>query len=316
MSRVVAITGATGFIGRHLVARHVALGDEVRYLTRSAEGAPLPGAFRHVGDLVGAEDDLKRFVRGTDVLYHCAAELLNASRMESTNVSGTRNLLLAVQGEVGRWVQLSSTGVYGLQRGGEVDEDTGLRPSNAYERSKAAADSLVLEAADRQGLPCVVLRPSNVYGADMSNRSLFQLIRMVDNGLFFFIGPPGAVANYIHVENVVDALLACGQASLSQNGRAYIVSDHCLLENFVGIIVANLGRPAPRLRLPLWLMHATAHLCASIPGFPLKPARVAALTDRTVYRTDRIVRELGYCNRITLEHGLGELVKEWQLGTH
>lgn len=316
MARVVAITGATGFIGRHLVARHVALGDEVRYLTRSAEGGQLPGAIRYVGNLVGAKDDLKRFVHGADVLYHCAAELLNASRMESTNVSGTRNLLQAVQGDVGRWVQLSSTGVYGLQRGGEVDEDTRLRPSNAYECSKVAADALVLEAADRQGLSCVLLRPSNVYGADMSNRSLFQLIRMVDNGLFFFIGPPGALANYIHVENVVDALLACGESPLSQNGRAYNVSDHCTLESFVGIIVAKLGQPAPRLRLPLWPVSALAHLCGSIPGFPLKPGRVAALTDRTVYRTDRIVRELGYCNRITLEQGLGELIKEWQLGKH
>ena len=312
MPRVIAITGATGFIGRHLVARHVALGDEVRYLTRSAAGSPLPGASRHVGDLGGAADDLHGFVRGADVLYHCAAELLDATRMEATNVSGTRNLLRAAQGEVGRWVQLSSTGVYGLHRGGEVDEDTGVSPGNAYERSKAAADALVLEAADRYGLTCVVLRPSNVYGADMGNRSLFQLIRMIDKGLFFFIGPPGAIANYIHVENVVDALLACGQAALPQNGRTYIVSDHCPLETFAGLIAARLGRPTPRLRLPLWPVRAATRLCGSIPGFPLKLSRVAALTDRTVYRTERIVRELGYRNRITLEQGVGELVESWR----
>ncbi|GAB1234034.1 NAD-dependent epimerase/dehydratase family protein [Ferrigenium sp. UT5] len=316
MARVIAITGATGFIGRHLVARHVALGDEVRYLTRSADGAPLPGAIRHVGDLGGTADDLHGFVRGADVLYHCAAELLDASRMEVTNVAGTRNLLQAAQGEVGRWVQLSSTGVYGLQRGGEVDEDSGLRPGNAYERSKAAADALLLEATEQYGLACVLLRPSNVYDADMSNRSLFQLIRMIDKRLFFFIGPPGAVANYIHVENVVDALLACGQASLPQNGRTYIVSDHCPLETFVGLIATHLGRQAPSLRLPLPLAHAAANLFGRMPGFPLKPSRVAALTDRTVYRTDRIIRELGYRNRITLEQGVGELVREWQRGAH
>lgn len=316
MTRVVAITGCTGFIGRHLVARHVALGDEVRYLTRSADSAPLPGAVRHVGDLGGAADDLRSFVRGADVLYHCAAELLDASRMEATNVTGTRNLLQAVQGEVGRWVQLSSTGVYGLQRGGEVDEDTGLAPGNAYERSKAAADALVLEAAERHGLSCVLLRPSNVYGADMPNQSLFQLIRMIDKGLFFFIGPPGAVANYIHVENVVDALLACGQAALPENGRTYIVSDHCPMETFVGLIAAHLGRPAPRLRLPLRPVRAAANLFGRVPGFPLKPSRVDALTDRTVYRTDRIIRELGYRNRITLEQGVGELVREWQRSAH
>lgn len=316
MSRVIAITGGTGFVGRHLVARHVALGDEVRYLTRNADGMPLPGAIRHVGNLADAEKGLQEFVRGADVLYHCAAELLDVSRMAATNEAGTRNLLRAAQAEVGRWVQLSSTGVYGLQRGGEVGEEAGLSPGNDYERSKAAADALVLEAAQRQGLSCVLLRPSNVYGADMGNRSLFQLIRMIDKGLFFFIGPPGAVANYIHVENVVDALLLCGQAELPQNGRAYIVSDHCPLETFVGIIAARLGRPAPRWRLPLPLVRAAANVFGRLPGFPLKPSRVAALTDRTVYRTDRIARELGYCNRITLEQGVSELVREWQRGAH
>ncbi len=316
MSRVVAITGGTGFVGRHLVARHVALGDEVRYLTRNAAGTLLPGAIRHVGDLGDAAGGLQGFVRGADLLYHCAAELQDASRMETTNVAGTRNLLRAAQGEVGRWVQLSSTGVYGLQRGGEVDEETALRPGNDYERSKAATDALVLEAGQRQGLSCVLLRPSNVYGADMSNRSLFQLIRMIDKGLFFFIGPLGAVANYIHVENVVDALLLCGQAELPQNGRAYIVSDHCTLETFVGIIAARLGRSVPQLRLPLPLVRAAANVFGRLPGFPLKHSRVAALTDRTVYRTDRIVRELGYRNHITLELGVSELVRGWQYGTH
>lgn len=314
MSRVVAITGGTGFIGRHLAARHVALGDEVRYLTRSADAPTLPGAIRHVGDLGGPEDALKRFVHGVDVLYHCAAELQDASRMEETNVAGTRKLLHVARGEIGRWVQLSSTGVYGVQRGGEVDEDIALCPGNAYERSKATADALVLDAAVGAGLPCVLLRPSNVYGADMSNRSLFQLIRMIDKGLFFFIGPRGAMANYIHVENVVDALLACGQAVLPQNGRAYIVSDHCTLEAFVDIIAAQLGRRAPTMRLPLPLARAAANLLGRVPGFPLKPTRVAALTDRTVYRTGRIVRELGHHNRITLEQGLGELVGEWRHG--
>ena len=249
------------------------------------------------------------------MLYHCAAELRDADAMEKTNVTGTANLLDAAAGEVGRWVQLSSTGLYGAVRNGEVREETEIRPNNPYERSKAAADALVLDAAERRGLSCVLLRPSNVYGADMPNQSLFQLIRMIDKGLFFFIGPRGAMANYVHVENVVDALLACGQASLPQNGRAYIVSDHCTLETFVGIIAAHLGRAAPGLRLSEPVARVVAHLFGSIPGFPLKSSRVAALTDRTVYRTDRIVRELGYRNRITLEQGLGEMVREWRRGT-
>lgn len=315
MAKVIAITGGRGFIGRHLVARCVSLGYEVRYLTRKRDTSPLAGATPFFGDLVCPDRNIGRFVHGVDVLFHCAAELLDPSRMEETNVSGTRNLLKVARDEVRHWVQLSSTGVYGVQRGGLVTESTDLRPSSAYELSKAAADGLVLEASVRTGLSCLLLRPSNVYAPDMSNQSLFQLIRMIEKGLFFFIGPSGAIANYVHVEDVVDALLICGQVPPSRNGREYIVSDNCTLETFVATIAVHLGRRAPRLRLPLILAHVAAGLFAKARSFPLTASRVAALTDRTLYSTDRISNELGFRNRITIEQGLGEMTEAWRRGT-
>jgi len=271
----------------------------------------MPGVVAHIGSLGSSVDELRRFVHGADVLYHCAAELRNEAEMERTNVQGTANLLAAVGGEAGRWVQLSSTGVYGSHPHGDIDEDSTINPGNAYERSKAKSDELVCAAAKR-GLPCVLLRPTNVYGTDMPNRSLFQLIRMIDKGVFFFIGGHGAVANYIHVENVVDALMLCGTAGLSGNGRTYIVSDHRTLEDFVGIIAVSLGKNAPQKRLPEPLVRTAAALAGWIPKFPLKPSRIDALTNRTIYRTGRIESELGYRNRISMEEGIGELSRYWK----
>lgn len=312
---IVAITGGTGFIGKHLVARHVALGDQVRYLTRIKSAQNMPGAVAHSGNLSSSVDELRSFVHGADVLYHCAADLSNETEMHNTNVHGTANLLDAASGEIGRWVQLSSTGIYGSALRGDIDEDTEISPGNAYEKSKAQSDELVLVAAKNQKLPCVVLRPSNVYGTDMRNRSLFQLIAMIDKSMFFFIGKPGAVANYIHVENVVDALIMCGTAGLPTNGRAYIVSDHRTLESFVGIIAAVLGKSAPQIRFPESLVRAAVALTGPIPQFPLKSSRVNALTNRTVYRADRIGSELGYKNRISMEEGIGELTRYWKNGS-
>lgn len=103
---------------------------------------------------------------------------------------GTERLLTAAQGEVGLWVQLSSTGVYGPVRSGVVDEERILAPVNSYERTKAAGDLLV-QAAAKSGLKCFILRPSNIYGPDMPNQSLFQLIRMIDLGLFCHIDSRG-----------------------------------------------------------------------------------------------------------------------------
>lgn len=312
---IVAITGGTGFIGKHLIARHVARGDQVRYLTRRKTAEDIRGAFAHIGNLSSSIGELRQFVRGADVLYHCAAELRNEADMHNTNVLGTANLLAAATGETGRWVQLSSTGVYGSELHGDINEDAEINPVNAYERSKAASDDLVCAAAELQDLPCVVLRPSNVYGTDMPNQSLFQLIKMIDRGMFFFIGQRGAVTNYIHVENVVDALVLCGTAGLPINGRAYIVSDHRTLEDFVGIITTALEKRTPQKRLPESLVRAAVALAGLIPKFPLKPSRVDALTNRTVYRADRIESELGYRNNISMEEGIGELTRYWKNGS-
>jgi nucleoside-diphosphate-sugar epimerase len=309
---IVAITGGTGFIGKHLVARHRARGDQVRYLTRKQSSERIADGTAFVGNLTSPVEHLREFARGADVLYHCAAELHNEAEMQNTNVFGTANLIAAAGGYVGRWVQLSSTGVYGQKAIDDVYEDTASCPANAYEISKEASDRVLRETARQQDLPFVIVRPSNVYGIDMPNRSLFQLIRMIDRGLFFFIGRPGAVANYVHVENVVDALVLCATAKMPGNGRTYIVSDHRKLEALVHSIAAALGKAPPRLRLPESWVRAAAMVAGGIPGFPLSLSRVDALTNRTVYRTDRIVSELGYENRISMEAGIGELARYWK----
>lgn len=313
---IVAITGGTGFIGKHLIARHVARGDHVRYLTRSKAPQDVHGAIAHIGNLNTSKEELRKFVSGADVLYHCAAELRNEAEMHNTNVVGTANLLAAAAGVTGRWVQLSSTGVYGSGLHGDIREDAEIKPVNAYEKSKAASDTLVCATAEKQSLPCVVLRPSNVYGTDMPNQSLFQLIRMIDKGMFFFIGKHGAGANYIHVENVVNALVLCGTAGLPINGRAYMVSDHRTLEDFVGIIATALGKSTPQKRLPESWIRTAVTLAGSIPKFPLKSSRVDALTNRTIYRIDRIVSEFGYENKISMEEGICELTHYWKNGSN
>lgn len=312
---IIAITGGTGFIGRHLIARHLAHGDQVRYLTRGDSGQTLNGAIPVKGDLNSPISHLQKFLHGADIVYHCAAELRDEALMQATNVKGTANLLAAARGEVKRWVQLSSTGVYGNPRHQRIGEDSAIAPANAYERSKAAADALISTAAAEHHLECVLLRPSNVYGIDMPNQSLFQLVSMIDKGLFFFIGKPGAVANYIHVENIVDALMLCGKANLPDNGQAYIVSDHCSLEEFVDIIAEALHKKGSQRRLPESWARAIAGLGSKLAKFPLTGARIDALTNTTIYKSDKIIRELEFRHTISIREGITELSRHWKTQT-
>jgi nucleoside-diphosphate-sugar epimerase len=78
---LVAITGANGFIGRLLVARHLSLGDKVRVLSRQDSQGWSEGVDVVVGDLTQEGVHLSKLVAGVDVLYHCAGELNDEEKM-------------------------------------------------------------------------------------------------------------------------------------------------------------------------------------------------------------------------------------------
>lgn len=309
---IVAITGGTGFIGRKLVQRHIARGDEVRVLTRQSRAAAgLPNAtLLFAGDLVGAAD-LQAFVAGADVLYHCAGEIRDETRMAALHVEGTQRLIAAARGHIGRWVQLSSVGVYGQPRCGRITEESPPDPRGVYETTKKISDDLVRAAGAGGAFQWAILRPSIVFGEGMPNQSLYQLIRVIDRGRFFFIGRPGASANYIHVDNVVEALLLCALQPAA-HGRIFNLSGQATLEDFVGTIADALGRPRPQVRLPEFAARLLAAAGATLTRrFPLTPSRVDAMTTRATYPTDAIRAALGYTDKIMLETGVTLLVKSW-----
>jgi nucleoside-diphosphate-sugar epimerase len=260
------------------------------------------------GDLRQVDERLTRFADGLDVLYHCAGEVGDERLMWRVNVAGTRALLRAADGRIGRWVQLSSVGVYG-RRTGVVDEDTPLDPRGTYEASKVEADLLVMDARRAGHLPsAVVLRPSIVFGTGMPNESIVQLIRMIERRLFFFIGDPGASANYVHVSNVVEALVLCAR-SAEADGRVYNVSDWCTIEDFCGAIADALGHRRPRLRLPEGPVRAAVRVCSSLGSRPpLTASRIDALVGRARYPIDRIQHELRYALTVSIPSGLEAMV--------
>lgn len=312
---LVAITGGTGFIGQNLVARHIEAGDTVRILTRrhpqNSKFSPLVQF--HYGDLTEGKESLIPFVNGVDILYHCAGEVNNPSRMRKVHVEGTGNLLEAAKGKIGRWVQVSSVGAYGPNKSGTITEETPLNPKGAYEVTKTESDELVIHAGQMGHIHFTILRPSNVYGVGMTKNYIHRLISVIAKKLFFFIGPPGAVANYIHVQNVAEALMLCGKDPKAV-GKTYLLSDHRSLEIFVQTISDALAIPHPKRRSPERPIRWLAFLGGLLPGFPLTTSRVDALITRSVYSTQRIETELGYAHLVSMESGLKEMVREFQKG--
>jgi len=296
---IVAITGGRGFIGKPLVETHLQKGDEVRVLTRDKNGINQNNLYHFHGDLSNPTVDLHQFVEGVDVLYHCAGELYDESLMRPLHVGGTRRLLQVAVGCVGRWVQLSSVGAYGVCREGAINESTLERPQGVYEKTKTEADDLVKNALKYQGLKYTILRPSIVFGESMTNRSLAQMAAMIRRGMFFYVGS-GARVNYVHVDDVVAALILCGERDEAL-GRTYVLSDSVALEQMVRSLADGMGEKVPELRLPEWPVRLLAKLFGKVPRFPLTESRLNALTSHCRYDSMAIHQELGFTFHTGLE---------------
>jgi nucleoside-diphosphate-sugar epimerase len=312
----IAITGATGFIGKLLIKKHTDLGDEVHILTRKG----IMNEYRdkinfHIGDLSDV-NSLLSFVESADVLYHCAAEIRNEAIMDRVNVEGTRNLIYAASGKIGHWVQLSSTGVYGPIYSGNVDENQVYNAVNEYERTKLESDFLVLEATSNKCFTSTIIRPSNVFGFQMTNTSLFELVKTIDSGLYFFVGfKKGASANYVPVENVIEALFLAA-TNPRANNEIYIISSWCTIEEFVGTIAKSLGKLGPKLRISIRFTKGVAMLTSFIPKNPLTVARINALSNRTIYKTTKIESQLSYKPVVSIEDTIKELVQFYKNKQH
>ena len=301
----ICVTGARGFVGRNLVEVLSRQGHSIRVLTRQAVNT-FPAAIQVViGDLTRPDCRLDSFVKDCDVLFHCAGELRDVNAMRPLHVEGIKRLLDAVEdeyaraGKTVRWVQLSSVGAYGPPAGKPetdrvVTEKTAARPANEYEITKNMADELVMQAGVKSGaMTYCILRPSNIFGAKMTNQSLCRLILAVRRGIFFYIGQPGAIATYVHVADVVAALIVCATESRAKD-QIYNLSQDCKLEDLIKHIAARLGVKTPWLRIPGSLILIPVGLLSGLLKRWLRIPNLDVLVLRTRYPTGKIEAELRF----------------------
>ncbi len=301
---LIAVTGASGFVGKVLLAELLSAGWKVRVLTREPKKWVASESLDvFVGDLVDTHD-WSDFLNGVDVMIHAAAEIRKPNLMNAVNVEGPKRLLdAAVASGVRRWVQLSSVGAYGSSVVGIIDESAPERPIGPYEKTKTLFDKILRDTSKQSHLQICIVRPSNVYGIGMPNQSLFQLMRMIRRGWFAYIGPAGASANYVHVNDVVKALLLCAVSPLAI-GKTYNVSAWTTIEKLVQAMARGMAVPVPTHRLNLNVTIFFAFLLQWIPKWPLTVARVLALSGRARYSTKLIEQDLGWRVSVPLVRGI------------
>ncbi|MGX0891688.1 nucleoside-diphosphate-sugar epimerase [Pseudomonas sp. ADAK2 TE3594] len=298
------ITGGSGFIGRALCRALVTRGDEVVVLSRKA-GLLIPGVEVILGDVFDWGSELSPRLHDVDVVINCMGEVGAETKMYELHVNGTRRLIESFLSHSKKtkkpihFVQLSSVGAYGMAsrsngRKISVNEQSVPYPVGQYEVTKTVADEIVVSycTADPT-MSFTIVRPTNVVGQGMSNRSFHQLANMVRSGIFFYIGNSAAVANYVHVEDVVRALVLCATDERAKN-RTYIVSNDCMLREVIVAMAKRYQVRCPRLVVPAWLIRLSVSFFSWIPKFPLTTGRVDALVSKVSYSSELIKAELGF----------------------
>ena len=299
MSETIAVTGATGFIGRHLVNCLLTDGYEVRALARRQNDG-LPASVEVIHGSVEDETAVEALIDGADAVVHCAGLIKGAGkdRLREVNVGGTAALarVCARQKAPPRVVFLSSLAA----RHPELSD---------YAASKHDAEA---ELASHGGdLDWSVLRPPAVYGP--GDKETYQLLKFVSRGYFLVPDLDGSRISLIYVSDLCDAIVALLREP-PPAGTVIDIRDPCedgySWKSVASACERYLGRRITCIQVPKAALDALAAANVAvgrITGRPpmLTPGKVRELYHRNwVCRDNALTRCTSWRPRVPLERGI------------
>ncbi|CAL9132136.1 unnamed protein product [Musa acuminata var. zebrina] len=333
----VLVTGATGYLGGRLCHRLLEEGHVVRaFVRRSGDLSSLPSSHPTLELAYGDVTDLPSLIdalHGCDVLFHTAALvepwILDPSRFFAVNINpcfpyfgvnvgGLRNVLQAFQAmkTLRKIIYTSSFFALGPTDGYVTDEKQmhqGKMFCTEYEKSKAVADGIALQAA-ADGTPIVLLYPGVIYGSGKLTSGNFIakiLIERFNWRLPGYIGDGNDRLPFCHVEDVVSGHIAAMHKG--QPGERYLLTgDNASLVQVLDIVAAITKTRRPLLHIPLgiieiygWISVFFSHITGKLPLISYPAVRV--LRHQWAYSCDKAKAELGY-NPRSLHEGLSEIL--------
>jgi nucleoside-diphosphate-sugar epimerase len=322
MSKKILITGASGFVGYHLVEGALNRGYEVTAaVRRSSDISNLKAMgisilYFNLLDKSSLKEELEkgRF----DYIIHNAG----ATRADSddsflnANAVSTKNLAEAAMEclvPVKKFVFISSMAAYGPKdsvKAGLARESDLPRPVTGYGRSKLQAERYLAEIA---GLPYLIFRPTAIYGP--REKDLLVVFQNVNKGLETYMGSAPQLQSFVFVKDLVDLVLSSLEKEITRKG--YLVSDGHSYDQYQLALTAKrvlnkktikLHVPIPAVRFIASAMETTSKLLGK--GTPiLNKDRVKELTGSNYTCDIQAARQdLGFEPKYNLEQGLIETI--------
>ncbi len=316
--RQILVTGASGFLGRHLVRALQRRDVVVRAQGRDASRLTFDGGVQSCRSDLRDLAALIEAARGCDAIVHAAA--LSApwgARRDfiEANVLGTANVIAAARATgVRRLVHISSPAVIFAGRDQHLVGDDAKYPathSSHYARTKQLAEALVHSASTT--LETVTLRPKAIYGP--GDRALVpRLLRAARAGRLPQIGSGENLVDVTHVDDVVQAI-ECALTTERALGQTFLITgdEHVPLWEMIRTLLAGVGLPAPPRRISLGVamaaattMEALAFVSRREPTLTRYTALILARTQ--TYDISRARTLLGFAPQVGVSDGIARTI--------
>ena len=317
------ITGATGFIGSHLVKTLQEKNNcEIKCLVRkNSETETLQKCDVELffGDLLD-ENSLKEGVQDCNVIYHLAGKVF-AQKIEDfldVNVTGTKNLLeAAVSAKIEKFIYFSSIAAVGPNRKLDVllSEDSPCRPITSYGKSKYEAEKLVHAFSKNYELPSIIIRPPMVYGPGATDCRSAKLFKMIREKKFIFIGNGKNKLNTCYIENLIHGVLLLNEKKKILGEKIFFFADAevSTMQELVNLIAAKEGVKVNNIHIPVicakflaMILQGLGKVLHFTPMINLE--MVGELINSWNYDMTLGTRELGYVPKVQLHDGIGRTV--------
>ena len=314
----ILVTGATGFIGSHLVALLLSKGHQVRCLVRKTSNLiwlkDLPVTFVE-GDVFD-DDALRRAVDGVDYVYHSAGLTKAKTREEyfRANAEGTQRLLRAASTspKLRRFLHVSSQAAAGPSTSKvPITEDASPHPITNYGRSKLQSE-IECRAFDGK-IRYTICRPPVVYGP--RDKDVFEFFHTMSRGLQPMVRFHDTFVSMIHVTDLVRGFVMAAESDAAI-GQTYFISGTQVYswEDIGDVTREALGRKALRLRIPAFGVYAVAGVAEVLAKFSSRPALINIEKARDMVQEfwtcdpSKAKRDFGFEQKISLRDGVLDTV--------